>query len=300
MTAAKSATARSSRVNRFRMATYTAGHATRCAHSRKCVRPGPAGGPRGSRLAAMASTNSQPKRRAMVLEALERTGSMRAAARATGVGERTIYRWRAKDGRFRVAAERRLERHRQQLADRLEQHAADVALNGARVEVLDRDGNPVELRRHDQRALDRALDRWAGWGQGAAGQLAAKAYHLELDGRELAAGLAAVFAAGLEAGKPREVVELHQEHGDALADELHELHSADELHNDTDHSARPGSEARPGASRGPGAASQRRGGAGRHSGGGGGVPRDARGGGGYKYIPHTPPIPPGLTGPKTS
>ena len=173
----------------------------------------------------MASTNSQPRRRALVLEALERTGSMRAAARATGVGERTIYRWRAKDGRFRVAAERRLERHRQQLADRLEDHAADVALNGARVEVLDRDGNPVELRRHDQRALDRALDRWAGWGQGAAGQLAAKAYHLELDGRELAAGLAAVFAAGLEAGKPREVVELHQEHGDALADELHELHN---------------------------------------------------------------------------
>jgi transposase-like protein len=263
----------------IRMAIYTAGRATSCDDSGIFRRAGATRGPSWRRLAQMASND---KRRADVLEALERTGSMRGAARATGVGERTLYRWRERDGRFRVAAERRLTRHRQQLAERLEAHCADVALHGARIEVLDRDGQTVELRRHDQRALDRALDRWAGWGQGSAQQLAPKAYHLELDGRELAAGLAAVFAAGLAAS-----------HGSEAPREVQAEHQGD---HDSARPLRP----RLGADRGAGDAAERRGKAGQHSRGEGGVPRDARGGGGYKYIPHTPHIPPGLTGPKTS
>ena len=241
-----------------------------------------------------------------MLEALEACGTIRGAARACGVGERTVYRWRQRDGRFRAASERRIERHRQQLAERLEEHCADVALNGARHEALDRDGQVVELRRHDQRALDRALDRWAGWGQAAGLTTTSKAYHLELNGAELESGLAAVFAAGLEAGKPREVVELRE--GEQLAEAVEhqalevvepvELEGRQEqLGTDSAKTVcRPGRAAAPRADR----TGRRLGGAEQSDRGEGGVRPRARAGGGYKYIPHTPHTPPGLTRQKPS
>ena len=145
------------------------------------------------------AAQKKAQRKADVLRALRATGSLGAACKASGVARATLHRWREKDRAFGKAVTAALGDWEAAVAEAAVARALDVGLQGAPHEVLDRDGQPVMLRRHDQRALDRLLDRYAGWGDQAARSTPTKAYELALDGAQIAGTLRDVFAQALEA-----------------------------------------------------------------------------------------------------
>lgn len=88
--------------------------------------------------------------------ALERLGSIRAAAAACGVAERTVHRHKQQDEDFADACARAQGR----LAGKLLGVARDLAIEGVLEQVYDKDGNLVrERRRYSERVLLRWLAR---------------------------------------------------------------------------------------------------------------------------------------------
>jgi transposase-like protein len=141
------------------------------------------------------------KIRPVLIEAIERHGTILGACRELGVERSTVRRWR-KDERLDRAIARSKRSWVEHQAVKLRDHALDVALNGAKNEYFDPEsGQPTVLRRHDGKILQAALQQYAGWGQPEQGQMMAKEYVMVgSDGQtfNLSGLLRAHFGADLE------------------------------------------------------------------------------------------------------
>lgn len=123
------------------------------------------------------ATHPKPITKKLFLEELASDdcfGIQQAAARAE-VHHETIRVWRKEDAAFDAEVKRIRYGWEERAGERGVERLAEVVFNGAPYEAVVKGGkdSPDEvmvLRKHDQRALDRWLDRYAGFGDKLAGQ----------------------------------------------------------------------------------------------------------------------------------
>lgn len=153
-------------------------------------------------------------------------GGIVHAGQIIEVSHQTLHRWRKEDPEFDQAVKDIRFGWEGRMGEAVVLRVIEAALLGAPHEVVVRGGKDeadevVVLRRYEQRAVDRVLDRFAGWADQAAGRLVREKF-VSFEDREgnkfaLTEVIKARFMAArsefLDLEDAREVEEEHGEHG---------------------------------------------------------------------------------------